>query len=195
MTVVLSRKRHDAEPVSDAALIVAIPGGDLGALGELYDRHAVAVWRVVHRVTNGSSDVDDLVHATFLKVPELASAFDGRASARSWLIGIAVRLALRHGRSLGRFTRMLTRFGHVARTRDILDPETQLVGKTKLAGLDRALGKLPLAKRAVFVMVELEGLSHEDVARDLGIPLPTVRTRLFHAKRTLTKALRLLEGA
>jgi RNA polymerase sigma-70 factor (ECF subfamily) len=195
VTIVLSRKRATADPISDAALIQAIPGGDLGALGLLYDRHARAVWRVLHRVTNGASDVDDLVHATFLKIPSLAPSFDGRPSARSWLIGVAVRLALRHTRSVGRFSRMLTRFAHITRSVDLLDPEVQMAGRAKLVVLDRALTRLPLAKRAVFVMVEMEGMTHDEVARELGIPLPTVRTRLFHAKRALSNALRVAERA
>jgi RNA polymerase sigma-70 factor (ECF subfamily) len=193
MTVVPSKRRFEAEPATDAALIARIPGGDLGALGVLYDRHALAVWRVVHRVMNSANDVDDVVHATFLTVPALAESFDGRPSARSWLIGVAVRLALRHMRGVGRFTRMLARFGHVARTADHLDPEVQVAGRAKLATLERAVSELPVAKRAVFVMVEMEGLSHEEVARELDIPLPTVRTRLFHAKRELECALRAAE--
>ena len=193
MTVVPSRRRAEAEPPSDAALLAAIPSGDLGALGQLYDRHAVAVWRVLHRVTNGAGDVDDLVHATFMKVPAVAPAFDGRPSARGWLIGIAVRLALRHNRGMGRLTRMLARFAYVSPAADILDPEAVASGRARLAIVERALAKLPAAKRAVFVMIEVEGLTHDEVARDLGIPLPTVRTRLFHAKRALSDALGVAE--
>ena len=193
MTVVPSRRQAGAEPVSDAALLAAIPGGDLGALGLLYDRHAAAVWRVVHRVTNGGNDIDDIVHATFMKVPALAHAFDGRPSARGWLIGIAVRLALRHLRGVGRLTRMLARFAYVSRAADDLDPEIVARGRAKIAVVEQALARLPAAKRAVFVMIEIEGLTHEEVARDLGIPLPTVRTRLFHAKRALSAALQASE--
>jgi RNA polymerase sigma-70 factor (ECF subfamily) len=145
-------------------------------------------------VTNGASDVDDIVHATFLKVPQLAASFDGRASASGWLVGIAVRLALRHTRTLGRFTGMLRRFAHVTRDADRLDPEVMASGRAQLAILDRAITKLSPAKRAVFVLVEIEGFAHDDVARDLGVPAATVRTRLFHAKRELRKALTLAES-
>ncbi len=175
--------------VTDAALLSSIGQGDLGALGVLYDRHARAVWRVVHRVTSGAADVDDVVHAAFLKVPDVAATFDGRPSARSWLIGIAVRLALRQRRGLGRFARMLGRFAHVASDAYRVDPEAHAAGRAGIAALDAALADLAPAKRAVFVLVEIEGLSHEDVARELDIPLPTVRTRLFHAKRELREAL------
>jgi len=184
-------RRPPAESVDDATLLAAIAKDDLGALGHLYDRHARAVWRVVHRVTSGAADVDDIVHTTFLKVPELAASFDGRPSARSWLIGIAVRFALRHMRGRGRFTRMLARFAHVTRGVDALDPEVQANGRAALAALERSLATLAPAKRVVFVMIEMEGLAHDEVARVLGVPVATVRTRLFHAKRELASAVAL----
>ncbi len=177
------------EAVSDAGLLEAIARDDLGALGALYDRHARYVWRVVHRVTNGASDVDDLVHTTFLNVPKLAHKFDGRPSAKGWLAGIAVRLALRQTRTVARFARMLGRFVHVTSEADRVDPETVAEGRAEVRVLERAMVDLSPAKRTVFVLVEFEGLSHEEVARDLDIPLATVRTRLFHAKRELREAL------
>jgi RNA polymerase sigma-70 factor (ECF subfamily) len=177
------------EAVTDASLLTDIAHEDLGALGVLYDRHAKSVWRVVQRVTNGAGDADDIVHATFLKVPQLAASFDGRPSARSWLIGIAVRLALRHTRTLGRFVGMLKRFSNATRDADRLDPEVLVSGRAELVVLEGAVRRLSPAKRAVFVMIELEGLSNDEVARDLGIPAATVRTRLFHAKQELRDAL------
>jgi RNA polymerase sigma-70 factor (ECF subfamily) len=178
-----------AVELTDAVLLAAIATGDLGSLGALYDRHARAVYRVVHRVTNGAGDVDDLVHATFLKVPDVASSFDGRPSARAWLIGIAVRLALRHRRTLGRFARMLGRFAQVTGDAYRVDPEVHAAGRARLAALDAAVARLSPAKRAVFVLIEMEGLSHEEVAAELSVPVPTVRTRLFHAKQELREAL------
>jgi len=191
--VIPARRGPLEAALTDAELLQAIAREDLGSLGILYDRHAQAVWRVVHRVTSGAGDVDDIVHATFLKIPELAASFDGRPSARSWLIGIAVRIALRHTRTLGRFTLMLRRFAHVTRAEDRLDPEVLSDGRARLVVLERAVARLSPAKRAVFVLIELEGLTHDEVARDLGVPAATVRTRLFHAKRELRKALALGE--
>jgi RNA polymerase sigma-70 factor (ECF subfamily) len=190
-----ARSRTPEIPESDAPLLVAVARGDLGSLGVLYDRHARAVWRVVHRVTNGRDGVDDTVHAAFLKVVEIAHTFDGRPSARNWITGIAVRLALRKIRSAGRFARMLARFAHARRESDTVNPEALTSGRQQVAVLDRALGKLSPAKRAVFVLVEIEGLAHDEVAEALDIPLPTVRTRLFHAKHALRDALAGLEDS
>ena len=183
------RALHAPQPADDAELLSAVAQGDIGALGKLYDRHARAVWAVVHRVMNGGGDVEDVVHATFLKVPALAARFDGRASARNWLIGISVRTALRHLRGLGRWRRILGRFAETQTPADLRDPETYAQSRSELALVDRKLDRLSLAKRAVFILVEVEGLSQDEVARELGIPIATVRTRLFHAKRELIAAL------
>ena len=68
-------------------------------------------------------DAEDVVHTLFLKLPQIAPSYDGRANCRGWLCGIAVRLAMRHRRGAGRFRRMLRlvrahgRRPHVARSR------------------------------------------------------------------------------
>ncbi len=181
--------RSEGASRSDAVLLTAVAAGDLGALGVLYDRHSRDVWRVLARVMNGSADVEDVLHATFLKLPEVASSFDGRPSCRNWLCGVAVRLALRRGRTLERFTRMLSRFARAQWVQPSADPESQNILGEDLAALQRALETLPPKKRAVVVLVELQGMAQEDVARVLGIPAATVRTRLFSARRVLREAL------
>ena len=177
---------------SDAELLRALAEGDPTALGILYDRHARDVWRVLDRVTNGGSDVEDILHATFLGLPKLAANFDGRSpSCRNWLCGVATRLALRHGRSVRRFAAMLTRFRTSSSASCPIDPERQVSDRQEVAALERAVAALSPKKRAVFVLVEREGLSHAEVAEALSIPLATVRTRLFGAKNELRAVLRL----
>ena len=174
---------------TDPDLVRGVAAGDLGALGELYDRYARDVWRAANRSLINREDAEDIVHATFMKLPQIAGSYDGRASCRNWLCGIAVRLAMRHRRTAGRFRRMLEAFAQVLVVRSD-DPELEAGANQELAVLQDALAKLPEKKRAVFVLVELEGLSTEEVAAALEIPPATVRTRLFHARRALQEALR-----
>jgi len=60
-----------------------LAGGEIGALGELYDRHSHSVWRAVSRTLPGSPDVEDVVHATFLTLPRIAPSYDGRSGGGS----------------------------------------------------------------------------------------------------------------
>ena len=186
-----SRIRHrDRSGRSDPELMRGVADGDLACLGELYDRHAQGVWRAVSRTLAGSADVEDVVHATFLNLPRVAASYDGRPECGGWLCGIAVRLSLRHSRGAGRFRRMLASFAQGATTRSSSDPERSASNNEELTIFERALAKLSARKRAVFVLVELEGLTSEEAAKSLEIPAATVRTRLLHARRELHAALR-----
>lgn len=187
-----TRPRPSSPPApSDAELLTAVAAGELAPLGELYDRYARDVWRAVRRTMRNGSDVEDVVHATFLGLRRIAASYDGRASCRNWLCGIAVRLAMRHRRGAGRFQRMLGAFADAVRVRGpARDPERETGNQEELAALQRALGTLSEKKRAMFVLVELEGLSPEEAARALAIPAATARTRLFNARRELQEALR-----
>jgi RNA polymerase sigma-70 factor (ECF subfamily) len=179
-----------SRPTSDPELVLGIAAGDIGALGQLYDRYVRDVWRAVRRSLPDAADAEDVVHATFMNVPQIAASYDGRASCRNWLCGIAVRLAMRHRRGAGRFRRMLGAFAHAAVARPSVDPEGKANSNQELAVLEEALARLSEKKRAVVVLVELEGLSAEEAARALEIPAATVRTRLFHARRELQESLR-----
>jgi RNA polymerase sigma-70 factor, ECF subfamily len=183
--------RSAGQPVTtDAELLTAVAAGELAPLGELYDRYAYEVWRAVQRTMDRRADVEDVVHATFVGLPRIAASYDGRANCRNWLCGIAVNLAMRHRRGANRFQRMLAAFADIVRSDKTNNPEQQTSNQEELRALDRALTALGTKKRAVFVLVELEGLSAEEAARFLEIPPATVRTRLFHARRELQAALR-----
>lgn len=180
--------RSSSVPRGDAELLENVAAGDLAALGELYDRYARHVWQTARRSIDGV-DAEDVVHQLFVKLPQFASSYDGRASCRGWLCGIAVRLAMRHRRGAGRFRRMLGAFSHTVMGRSARDPEREAIGSQELGTLARALAALSEKKRVVFVLVEIEGLSAEEAARALGIPSATARTRLFHARKALHEAL------
>jgi RNA polymerase sigma-70 factor (ECF subfamily) len=181
--------RARSRTTGDPELLADVAAGDLGAIGELYDRYARDVWRAACRTLGDPADADDVVHATFLGLPRIARSYDGRASCRNWLCGIAVRLALRNLRGATRFRRALASLAYTIVGRSTLDPERSASSQEELAVLGRAMSRLSEKKRAVFVLVELEGLSAEEAAAALEIPAATVRTRLFHARRELQDAL------
>jgi RNA polymerase sigma-70 factor (ECF subfamily) len=177
----------------DADAMRRLARGEIGALGEIYDRHHEAVRRFIARSTGSLHDADDLVHATFLAVPKIAASFDEARSCRAWLLGIAVRMIRRHRATGARLARALLRFGQTAPT-TTPDPERFLAARHELGRLDKALAKLSEGKRVVLIMAELEGLSCDEIAAALGIPIGTVWTRLHHARRALESALPPEEG-
>ena len=175
---------RDADKISDAELMLELAAGQLGALGELYDRYQAPLRSFIARATRDAHDVDDLLHGTFLAAAESAERYDGRASCRPWLIGIAAQLLRRRRRRLARVVGGLSLFKSTLRASS--DPRALLLARTDV---ERALARLSEPKRVTVLMAEVEGLSCAEIAEALGIPIGTVWTRLHAARRELRQAL------
>ncbi len=164
----------------DADALRRVAGGDVGALGEVYDRHARALLAFVARAT-GSQDAEDVVQSTFVRAARVASTYDDRGgSARAWLFGIAARIVQERRRSLVRFARALLGFGSD-------DGAARVPSNAHRSDLDKGLKQLSDAKRIVLVLAEVEGFTCDEVAKILCIPVGTVWTRLHHARRELRR--------
>lgn len=177
-----------ARASEDAQALARLAGGDMAALGELYDRHHAAVRGFLARTTGDADEAEDLVHSTFLAVPKAASSFDPSRPCRAWLFGIAVRMMRRQRAAGARWTRMLGRFREVLNP-SAGDPERIVSARRDLSRVEEALYAMSEAKRLVLVMAEVEGMSCEQIAETLDIPVGTVWTRLHHARRGLTAAV------
>jgi RNA polymerase sigma-70 factor (ECF subfamily) len=161
--------------------------GEIGALGEIYDRHHSAVRRFIAHATGNAHDADDLVHSTFLIVPKIASSFDRSRSCRPWLLGIAARVVRRHRTAGARFGRALLRWRQTAPSHS--DPARTLDARAHLAEVEAALQTIGEKSRVVLIMADIEGLRCEEISDALGIPIGTVWRRLHDAR---TKLLTLL---
>jgi RNA polymerase sigma factor (sigma-70 family) len=175
--------------LADGELLAAVARGDLESLGVLYDRHESAVRRCLGRLGVPAGDIDDLVQTAFLEAARSAGRFDPTLPARAWLLGIAAMLVRRHRRSVARaFARAL----HLARQPEPLAPtrpDEAYDSDQDARRLAAAIAGLAPKKREVFVLCTVEGLSGEEVARALGVPVNTVWTRLHHARIDLRAAL------
>ena len=170
-----------------ACALVALAQGDLGALGELYDRHHQAVRSFLARATSNAADVDDLLQNTFLGAARIAGRYDGRDSSRAWLVGIAANLVQRRGRTLGQMVRLFRRFA--AERPSVHDPRARIEARDGLSRVAAALERMSLSKRVVVLMAEVEGLSCQEIADALGIAIGTVWGWLHEARRELHAAL------
>jgi RNA polymerase sigma-70 factor (ECF subfamily) len=176
--------RESVPRTPDPDILRQVAGGEIGALGELYDRYQEPIRRFLARATSDAEDVDDLVHATFLAAAKSAGRYDGRPSCRAWLIGIAAQLLRRRRQSFGRFLAVLSSLRGVRAT--ATDPRPALQARSDV---ERALVRISAAKRITLLMAEVEGLSCAEIAAALGVPIGTVWTRLHAARRELRRAL------
>jgi RNA polymerase sigma-70 factor (ECF subfamily) len=174
---------------TDGELVAAIAGGDLDALGELFDRHHAAVRRLAVRLGASEADADDLVQATFLEVVRAANGYDREHSVRTWLLGVTAMMMRRHRRSLARLAARLTTWASLPTSDGPATPDATFESEQAARRFDRAFRALSDKKREAFALVVLEGLSGEDAAAALGVPVNTIWTRLHHARRELKAAL------
>lgn len=175
----------------DAALIARAQQGDTTAFRQLFRRHQGTVSRIVYRMIGPSPDVEDVVQDVFLNVYRSLPSFRGDAKFSTWLYRLATnvtRMHLRRGRSRPRFSDV-----EVPETRrDGPPPETPLVQverAERVRALYRLLDTLSEKKREVLVLHDLEGVPAKEIAAALDIPVLTVRTRLFYARKELYAAL------
>jgi RNA polymerase sigma-70 factor (ECF subfamily) len=182
------QRRPDAR--IDAALLASVARGDLGSLGALFDRYHGLVRAVARQAGVRDAQLDDVVQDTFLRLVQLAPRYDGRAVARPWLAGTAWRVAAEHRRSARRWLQALSSLGREATAPAAPTPEEHHARRQHLETLQRRLAALAEPLRAAYVLVELQGLSGDEAASALEIPVATVWTRLHNARKKL-----LAEGA
>jgi RNA polymerase sigma factor (sigma-70 family) len=168
----------------DAALWRRVVAGDEAAFTGLYRAHAVALYRFVRRMTGSAQLAEDVVQDVFLSVVDAAArggahGYDpARAGLRAYLFGAARNAAAKR-------LRQATPVALPETTRDLagqrLDDEAHAVRS--------ALGALEESFREVVILCELEGLSYEETAAAVGVPVGTVRSRLHRARARLAELL------
>jgi RNA polymerase sigma-70 factor (ECF subfamily) len=178
-----------ARRAGDVDLMAALAAGDLTALGELYDRHAEHVRRFVFRATGEAAAADDVTQDAFLTLTRAAARYDGSHPARSFVLGIAAKLVLRRRRSLAQRLRNLSLFGVGSDRAFERTPEDDVGSQEQLVRFRRALERLPEPKRLVVLLADVEGLTGEQIASALEIPIGTVWTRLHYGRRQLRQVL------
>lgn len=168
-------------------LILRLRRADPAAVDELYRMHHAMLRAFAQRLVGDEAAAEDLVHDVFVQLPGLMRKFRGQSSLRSFLVGVAANLGSRHVRAASRRRAAMSRFALEA---EISSSGQQVqAARETLQKLYRALDALSHDHRTAFVLCEIEERSCLEVAELLGVPEATVRTRCFHARRKLSKAL------
>jgi RNA polymerase sigma factor (sigma-70 family) len=158
--------------------------GDRAAYGELYRRHAEAVWNYAYRLTVSWASAEDLTSSTFLtawqKLPDLQLV---NSSTRPWLFSVTGNLARHEYRRLGRFSRLLTRIPLNDTTRDHADDVVDAADADhRLRVVLDAVNKLPKGERRAVELCLLGELSTAEAAEVLRIAEVSVRARISRAR-------------
>jgi len=182
-----SRDVAPSVDLDDRALLEALAGGDLGAMRELYSRHAPWLSIRLARRCNDREVVADVVQDTFVAVWRGAERFRGTGEVGAWMWGIAIRRLvsrLRLRRDVVPMADPLRR----GRTPEVT-LEDELLASVEYGDLGGALASLSPDLRAAIQATVLDGLTIREAATLLGIPAGTVKTRVHRAKAHLRASL------
>jgi RNA polymerase sigma-70 factor, ECF subfamily len=160
-----------------------LAAGDQSALAELFVEHGDLVFRTALRLTSSRADAEDVTQELFLRLGSAVRGFTGTAASfPGWMRRVAVRQSLMHLRS-GRRRREVSVDG-------LLSLVAPAAGSVDRMTIDTALGRLPDELRTVFLLKEVEGYGHAEIAELLGISVANSEVRLHRARRALRELLR-----
>ena len=177
-------------PLSDHALARAAGEGDMAAFEELYKRHNRRVYSVCLRMTHNVSEAEDLTQEAFIQLFRKIGSFRGDSAFTTWLHRLAVNQVLMHFRK---------KSVKLERTTEEGETPVQIVHGSEnpnkmpvldRISLDRAIAKLPPGYRSVFVLHDVEGHEHDDIARMLGVAVGTSKSQLHKARMKLRRLLK-----
>lgn len=174
---------------AEAALVERCRRGDLGAFEELYRAHAGKLYGLIYRMVGNAADAEDLLQEVFLSAHRKLEGFRGESALGTWLYRLAINSCLDYLRSRAAKTGQLT---------DALDDKPVLAdaGTRSIAeqavtkmDLERALSQLPAGCRAAFLLHDVHGLEHSEVASALGIAEGTSKSQVHKARLKLRALL------
>ena len=173
----------------DARLIHRLQSGDLEALGLLYDRHRLAVYRTTLAITRDQDAAEDILQDVFLRLHRYVDRVNASLPLEPWLYRVTVNLS---------YTWVTRRDKWRVPLENLVD---QLIGPAKynpepmaernddLRRMQRAIEALAFSQRVVIVLYYLNDLSLREIADILGCPVGTVKSRLHYGRENLRRQL------
>jgi RNA polymerase sigma-70 factor (ECF subfamily) len=173
--------------VDDRSLIARVLAGDPTAERALYDAHVDRVFRLAYRLAGDQDRAQDYTQETFIRAFAKLGEFRGESALGTWICSIAVSVALNGLRKLKRLRNREVELELVEPVLPVVSrPAAEPDLKERLA---RAVDALPEGYRTVFLMHDVEGYTHEEIGRALGVQSGTSKAQLFRARAKLRTAL------
>jgi RNA polymerase sigma-70 factor, ECF subfamily len=176
---------------TDAVLWQRAADGNPDAFGELFERHARDVYNYCFRRTGDWSQAEELTSVVFLE------AWRRRRDVRleheralPWLLGVATNVLRNAGRSQRRHRAAIARLPRERALDFAVDVDDRLTDEQQMSDVLRVVGRLPRADQDVLALCVWQGLSYEDAALALGVPVGTVRSRLSRARARVAELSR-----
>jgi RNA polymerase sigma-70 factor, ECF subfamily len=188
----------DHGALNDVELARLCAARDRGAIRHVITSNNQRLFRAAWSILKSREDAEEVVQAAYLSAFAAMDGFEGRSALSTWLTRIVVNEALSTRRAEQRRRNHLKQEGvavlddyreALMRGSDGELPDAAVAREQLRKLLEHAVAELPDPFRAVFVLREIEGMSSEDTAEALGLPVATVKTRLFRSRRRLQRML------
>jgi RNA polymerase sigma-70 factor (ECF subfamily) len=184
-------------PVEESALVHRARRGDLTAYDELVKRYQERIYATIYHMTSNHEDANDLAQDSFIKAFQALKSFKGGSTFYTWLYRIAVNktinfLKQRKNRTHMSLNDLDFNAEHDPDLMALISDNTprRAAGLTELQEkLNAALLKLSEPHRLVVVLHDVQGQSHDEIAKVMGCNIGTVRSRLFYARQQLQSYL------
>ena len=176
-----------AQAMDDAALASACQSGDLHGFERLYHLHASRMKSVARNLLGSSSEAEDAVQDAFLKIQRSIASFRGQSSFATWSFRILINTCYDARRSRVRKKEVAHDEPGDAPTRP--EPRAASAHPALRIALERALSQLTRHQRDVFLLYEVEGFRHSEIASILEISEAASKNTLFQAKKSLRQML------
>jgi RNA polymerase sigma-70 factor (ECF subfamily) len=173
-------------PVDNNELVALCQAGDAGAFEMLYRRHSPRIYSLACRMAGSRQEGEDLLQEIFLQVYRKLGSFRGEAALGTWLYRLAMNHCLDFVRS--RQVRMSLQTDALE-DEGAMEPVAPRDSPVARLDLERAIQRLPDGYRAAFVLHDVEGLDHKQVAEMLGVTEGTSRSQVFKARMKLRQML------
>ncbi len=174
----------------DSQLVSRFLAGDLEALGVIYDRYSLPVYRYLSRLV-GTTDAEDVLQETFIRAANRLKAYREQERLLQWLLTVARNVALDRLRKKTYLRKRFRKYWrHREAERKSVLPEAQQHTQETKEKIDQALSKLPETQRSVFLLREEAQLKFREVAEIMDIPLGTALSYMRRATENLRKELK-----
>jgi RNA polymerase sigma-70 factor, ECF subfamily len=178
---------------ADVRLAMRCRAGDLAAFEELYASHSRRLYAVAYRMIGNVQDAEDMVQEMFLLAFRKLDTYKGDSALGTWLYRLGVNACLDRLRSKARRNELRTQVLDVDPPR-WPDQKMQPLAMVQRLDLERAIQALPDGCRAAFLLHDVEGFEHQEVARMLGIAEGTSKSQVHKARGRLRAALQRKDG-
>lgn len=171
---------------SDQQLIQRCLKNDMSAYRQLYDDHKDVLFNIAMRIHQNVQDAEDVLQETFVRIFKALPDFKGESKLSTWIYRILLNTCfsnLKHKKSSAEKVIYLSKEELAHATAQIENPDTGII-------LEQEITALPVGYRTIFVLHEVEGFAHEEIAKMLEITTGTSKSQLFKAKKMLRRRLK-----